>query len=283
VSGVADKPTFSFGEMLVLIDIDGAGAISTPVPAVAEAAALVGNALRGTAPCVEVHGACKFRTGLAHLYDPPHAHLVVTPANAMLSITHVADVDSWTSIFEWITSYLSDTLTARGDARDGYLEYAGQGVVATIAFTRPSVRLDARDAVIEVLVRHDEPALATLHRLFGVANDVPIEPPDDGNWRELATRWPLHLACSRQHDVVRLRMSAPHHDGQTSVASLCEEWCWRWLDMCAGTGIGHRDRGQVSWDLHGLGRAAIVRGTGAHRRDEHELHIPTSWLASHPR
>jgi hypothetical protein len=282
VSGVVGKPKFSFGEMLVLLDIEGAGAISTPVPTVAEAAALVGNAVRGTPPCVEVHGACKFRTGLAHLYDPPHADLVVTPANGMLSITRVADVDTWTSMFEWVTGYFSDTLTTRGAPRDGYLEYAGQGVVATIAYTRPGVRLDARDAAIEVAVRHDEPALATVHRLFGVANEVTIAPPDDGNWRELATSWPLHLACSRQHDTVRLRMTAPHHDGQISTANLCEEWCCRWLDMCAATGIGHHDRGQVSWDLHSLGRASIVRGTGAHRRDEHELHIPLSWLAPPP-
>ena len=33
--GVAGKPTFSFGEMLVLIDVDGVGAMS-PVPTVAE-------------------------------------------------------------------------------------------------------------------------------------------------------------------------------------------------------------------------------------------------------
>lgn len=273
--GVAGKPTFSFGEMLVLIDVDGVGAMS-PVPTVAEAAALAGNALRGTAPCVEVHGPCRFPT---NVYAPPHADLVVTPANVMLSITRVADVDTWTGMFDWVSGYLADTLTARGDPRDGFLEYAGQGVVATIAFTRPGVRLDARDAVMEVALRRDEPASDTMHRVFGLASDVPIAPPDDGNWRELATSWPLHLECSRQKDIMRFRMSAPHHDGQISTANLCEEWCWRWLDMCAGTGIGHHDRVQVSWDLPGLGRASIVRGTGAHRRDVHELHIPVSWLA----
>jgi len=274
VSGVAGKPTFSFGEMLVLIDIDGVGAMS-PVPTVAEAAALVGNATRGTAPCIEAHGPCRFR---ADLYAPPSTDLVVTPANVMLSITRVADVDTWTGMFEWLSGYLGDTLTARSDPREGFLEYAGQGVIASIAFTRPGPRLDARDAVMEVALRRDEPALATVHRIFGVANDVPIAPPDDGNWRELATSWPLHLECSRQKDTMRFRMSAPHHDGQISTASLCEEWSWRWLDMCAGNGIGHHDRVQVSWDLHGLGRASIVRGTGAHRRDVHELHIPVSWL-----
>ena len=279
VSGVASKPIFSFGEMLVLIDIEGVGPMSSPLPTVAEAAGLVGNAPRGTAPCVEVHGPCRFR---ADLYAPPHTELIVTPANVMLSITRVADVDTWNGMFEWLSGYLGDTLTVRSDPRDGFLEYAGQGVIATIAFTRPGPRLDARDAVMEVALRRDEPALATMHRLFGVANDVPMAPPDDGNWRELATSWPLHLECSRQKDIMRFRMSAPHHEGQISTANLCEEWCWRWLDMCAGNGIGHHDRVQVSWDLHGLGRASIVRGTGAHRRDVHELHIPVSWLASQP-
>ena len=275
VAGVVEQPSFSFGELLVLIDIDGVGAMS-PVPTVAEAAALAGNALRGTAPCVEVHGACTFG---AALFSPPRADLVVTPASVMLSITRVPDVDSWTGMFDWVSGYLGDTLTRRGEPREGFQEYAGQGVVAAIAFTRPGVRVDARDAVLEVAIRRDEPALTTLHRIFGVANEVPIAPPDDGNWRELATSWPLHLETSRQKDTMRFRMSAPHHDGQISTANLCEEWCWRWLDMCAGTGIGHHDRVQVSWDLPGLGHASIVRGTGAHRRDVHELHIPASWLA----
>ena len=53
-----------------------------------------------------------------------------------------------------------------------------------------------------------------------------------------------------------------------------------YLDLCAGTAIGHHDRTQVSWDLGGFGHASIVRGDGAHRRDVHELHIPVSWLAT---
>ena len=282
VTGVVDKPVFSFGELLVLIDVDGVGAMSTPLPTPTEASGLTGNALRGTAPCVEFHGAARFRTGLAHLYEPPRTDLVVSPAHVMLSITRFPDEDIWKNMFEWVNSYLADTLapTPRSAARDGYLEYAGQGVIATLGYLRPSVRLDSRDLVIEVALRRDEAALATVRRLLGLAGDAPIAPPDDGNWRELPTAWPLHLECSRHGGTVRFRFSAPHHDGQTSTSSLCEEWCWRWLDLCAGTGLGHHNRSQVSWDLAGLGHASIVRGHGAHHRDVHELHVPVSWLAT---
>jgi len=282
VTGVVGKPVFSFGELLVLIDVDGVGAMSSPLPTPAEASVLTATALRGTAPCVEAHGACRFRTGLAYLYDPPRTDLVVSPAHVMLSITRFPDDDTWKNMFEWVNGYLADTLTPtpRGAAREGYREYSGQGVIATLGYTRPNVRLDSRDLVIEVALRRDEPALATVRRLFGLADDASIAPPDDGNWREVQTRWPLHLECSRHGGTVRFRFSAPHHDGQTSTAGLCEEWCWRWLDLCAGTGVGHHDRIQVSWDLGGLGHASIVRGDGAHRRDVHELHIPASWLAT---
>ena len=280
VTGEVGKPVFSLGELLVLIDVEGVGAMSSPLPTPVEAAALTGQALRGTAPSVELRGACRFRTGLAHLYDPPTTELVVSPAHVMLSITRFADVDIWTNMFEWIEGYLTDTLTPtpRSGARDGYREYQGQGVIATLGFTRPNVRLDSRDLVIEVALRHDEAALASVRRVLGVASDTPIAPPDDGNWRGLPTGWPLHLECSRHGNVARFRFSAPHHDGQTSTANLCEEWCWRWLDMCAGTTVGHHDRVQVSWDLPGLGHASIVRGDSAHRRDVHELHVPSSWL-----
>jgi hypothetical protein len=64
--GEGGKPVFSFGELLVLIDVEGVGAMSAPLPTPAEAATLTGTALRGSAPCVELHGACRFRTGLAH-------------------------------------------------------------------------------------------------------------------------------------------------------------------------------------------------------------------------
>jgi hypothetical protein len=274
------KPVFSFGELLVLLDVEGVGAMSVPLPTPAEASALAPNSLRGTAPCVELHGACRFRTGLAHLYEPPRTDLVVSPAHVMLSITRFADVDIWTNMFEWVSGYLADTLapTARGGARDGFREYAGQGAIATLRYTRPSARLDSRDLLIEVGLRHHEPALATVRRLLGLAADAPIAPQDDGNWRELPTSWPLHLECSRHGATVRFRFSAPHHDGQTSAANLCEEWCWRWLDLCAGAGVGHHDRAQVSWDL-AAGHASIVRGDGAHRRDVHELHLPAAWLA----
>jgi hypothetical protein len=280
--GVVGKPVFSFGELLVLIDVEGVGAMSVPLPTPLEASGLTGNALRGTAPCVEVHGVCRFRTGLAHLYSPPRADLVVSPAHVMLSITRFPDEDIWKNMFEWVNGYLADTLTPtlRSGARDGFREYAGQGVIATLGYSRPNVRLDSRDLVIELALRHDETALATVRRLLGLAGDAQITPPDDGNWRELQSSWPLHLECSRHGGTVRFRFSAPHHDGQISTASLCEEWCWRWLDLVAGTGIGHHDRVQVSWDLGDLGHASIVRGDGAHRRDVHELHIPASWLAT---
>jgi hypothetical protein len=282
VTGVVGKPVFAFGELLVLIDVEGVGAMSTPLPTPAEASGLTGNALRGTAPCVELHGACRFRTGLAHLYAPPRADLVVSPAHVMLSITRFADDDIWKNMFEWVTGYLADTLTPtpRSAAHEGYREYAGQGVIATLGYTRPSVRLDSHALVIELALRRDEGALATVRRLLGLAEDAQIAPPDDGNWREQPSAWALHLECSRHRDTMRFRFSAPHHDGQISTASLCEEWCWRWLDLCAGTAIGHHDRNQVAWDLGGLGRASIVRGDGAHRRDVHELHVPTSWLTT---
>ena len=75
--------------------------------------------------------------------------------------------------------------------------------------------------------------------------------------------------------ALRFRFSAPHHDKQTSTAGLCEEWCSRWLGLCAGK---PSERSQTSWELGEYGRASIVRGDGAHRRDVHELHVPTSWL-----
>ena len=280
MTSVVATPVFSFGELLVLIDVEGVGAMSAPLPTPDEASALIKEGLRGTAPCVEVRGACRFRTGLAHLHDPPRADLVVSPAHLMLSITRFRDVDIWKNTFEWIDGYLADSLapTPRSATRDGYREYAGQGVVAALGFARPGVGVAPRDLVIEVGLRRDEPALATVRRLLGLAGDVPIAPPDDSNWRVLPTAWPLHLDCSRHGGLVRLRFSAPHHDGQTSTAGLCEEWCRRWLDQCAGTGVGHHERSQVSWDLGGLGHASIVHGDGAHRRDVHELHIPGSWL-----
>lgn len=272
---------FSFGELLVLLDVEGVAAMSAPLPTPLEAAGVAGTALRGVAPCVDAHGALRFRTDLAHLYAPPRTDLVVSPAHLMLSITRFADEDIWKNMFEWVSGYLGDTLvpTPRSGVREAYLEYAGQGVVATLGFTRPNVRTDPRDLVIEVALRHDEPPLAAVRRLLGLASDALIAPPDDGNWRELHTRWPMHLECSRHGATVRFRFSAPHHDGHVSTANLCEEWCWRWLDLCAGTEIGHHDRVRVAWDLGGLGHASIVRGDGAHRRDVHELHIPASWFA----
>lgn len=274
------KPVFSFGELLVLLDVEGVGAMSAPLPTPAEASALAPGAMRGTAPGVEFHGACRFRTGLAHLYEAPRTELVVSPGHVMLSITRFADVDIWNNMFEWVSSYLADTLapTARGAGRDGFAEYAGQGAIATLRYTRPNVRLDSRDLLLEVGLRHDEPAVATIRRLLGVKADAPAAPPDDGNWRELATTWPVHLEWSRHGATARFRFSAPHHDGQISTANLCEEWCWRWLDLCAGTGAGHHDRVQLAWDLGALGHASIVRGDGAHRRDTHELHVPAAWL-----
>ena len=274
-------PVFSFGELLVLLDVDGVGPMTAPLPTPAEAAGLAADGLRGTAPCVEFHGALRFRTGLAHLYEPPRTELVVSPGHVMLTITRFPDEDIWTNMFEWVGSYLADGLapTARGAARDGYREYAGRGVIASFGYTRPSVRLDSRDLVLEVGLRRDEPPLATLRSLLGLAADVAIAPPDDGNWRGLPTTWPLHLECSRHGAIVRFRFSAPHHDGQTSPAHLCEAWCWRWLELLAGTGLGHHDRVRVSWDLGELGHASIVRGDGAHRRDVHELHVPAAWFA----
>jgi hypothetical protein len=124
-----------------------------------------------------------------------------------------------------------------------------------------------------VALRRDEAALATVRRLLGLPGDAQIAPPDDGNWRELPTSWPLHLECSHHGDTVRFRFGAPHHDGQTSTANLCEQWCWRWLGLCAGTGLGDHARA-----LGRLGHASIIRGQGAHHRDVHELHVPASWL-----
>ncbi len=278
----AGKPVFSFGELLVLLDVDGVTAMSAPLPTPAEASTLAPDALRGTAPCVEFHGACRFRTGLAHLYEPPRTELVVSPAHVMLSITRFPDVDIWNNMFEWVSSYLGDTLTPtpRGAAVEGVREYAGQGVIATLRYTRPSARLDSRDLLIEVGLRHDEPPLATVRRLLGLTADAPIAPPDDGNWHELPTRWPAHLEYARHGAALRFRISGPHHDGQTSTANLCEEWCWRWLDLSAATGLGRHDRAQLAWELGALGHASIVRGNGAHRRDVHELHVPSAWLAS---
>jgi hypothetical protein len=272
-------PVFSFGELLVLIDVDGVGAMSMPLPTPAEASVLTGKPLRGTGPCVELQAPVRFCTGLAHLYEAPHTDLVVSPAHVLLSITWFADEDIWKNMFEWVDGYLDSTLTPTPRSRDGYREYAGQGVIASLAFTRPNIRHDSRELVIEVGLRHDEPALATIRRLFGLAIDAPIAPPDDGNWRELPSSWPLHLECSRHADTVRFRFSAPHHDGQTSTAGLCEGWCWRWLELFAATGLGQQRRSQIAWDLGPLGHASIVRGDGAHRRDVHELHIPARWLA----
>ncbi|HLL23714.1 MAG TPA: hypothetical protein VK427_16360, partial [Kofleriaceae bacterium] len=167
--GVIEKPEFSFGELLVLLDVEGVGAMSAPLPTWGEAAGVAGNVLRGVAPCVEVHGACRFHTGLAHLHVPPRAELVVSPAHVMLSISRFADEAIWENMFEWVKGYLSDTLTptSRSGARDGYCEYVGQGVIVTLGYTRPNVRVDSRDLVIEVALRRDEPALATVRRLLG--------------------------------------------------------------------------------------------------------------------
>src|SRR5512141_2321439 len=111
------KAQFSFGELLVLLDVEGAGALTTPMPTPAAAATLTG--------------------------PPPRTELVVSPGHAVLAITRFADQDIWTNMFEWMTGYLGDTLGQR-IARDDYAEYAGQGVCATLAFTRPNVRLDSR-------------------------------------------------------------------------------------------------------------------------------------------
>ena len=111
-------PVFSFGELLVLLDVDGVGPMTAPLPTPAEAAGLAADGLRGTAPCVEFHGALRFRTGLAHLYEPPRTELVVSPGHVMLTITRFPDEDIWTNMFEWVGSYLADGLapTARGTA-----------------------------------------------------------------------------------------------------------------------------------------------------------------------
>jgi hypothetical protein len=256
--------------------------MSAPLPTPVEAASLTGTPLRGVAPCVEVRGPLRFRTGLAHLYEPPHTELVVSPAHVMLSITRFADEDIWKNMFEYVTSYLGDALTlSESDDPNGHREYQGQGAIVTLGFRRPNVRIDSRDLVIELGIRRDEPAAAALRHLLGVAPDAALTSPDDGNWRELATRWPLHLECSRHGATARFRFSAPHHTGETSTASLCEQWAWSWLELCAGTGAGHHhDRNQLSWDLAGRGHASIVRGDGTGRRDVHELHVPVSWLSS---
>jgi hypothetical protein len=276
----AEKPKFSFGELLVLLDVEGVGTISTPLPTPAEGAALTGEPLHGAAPCTSSHGALRFRKGLAHLYEPPRTELVVSPAHVLLAISRFADVDIWNNMFGWIEGYLADTLELTPTSTpESYREYRGQGVIATLAFTRPSVRLDARELVIELALRGDQAALATVRALLGLRGETVIAPPDDGNWRELATTWPMHLECSRHDTTVRFRFSAPHHDGQLTTANLCEEWSWRWLDLCAATGTGHHDRRQVSWDLPALGHVSIVRGDGSGRRDVHELHVPARWLA----
>jgi len=117
--------------------------------------------------------------------------------------------------------------------------------------------------VIEVGLRRDEPMLATVRRMFGLAAEVLIAPPDDGNWRELPTAWPMHLECSRRGETLRFRFSAPHRDGQISTASLCEAWVWRWLELCAGTGTGHHERTRVSWDLGTRRSSAVTARTVA--------------------
>ncbi|HET9989916.1 MAG TPA: hypothetical protein VFQ65_15405, partial [Kofleriaceae bacterium] len=107
------KPQFSFGELLVLLDVEGAGAMSAPMPTPAEASAVTQTALRGAPPCVEARGALRFRTGLAHLYDPPRTELVVSPGHLVLAITRFPDQDIWTNMFEWLSGYLADTLAER--------------------------------------------------------------------------------------------------------------------------------------------------------------------------
>ncbi len=276
------KPVFSFGELLVLIDVEGVGPMSAPLPTPAEAAALTGGVVRGAGAGVDARGPVRFRTGLAHLYEPPTTELVVSPGHVLLAITRFPDDDIWKNMSEWVDGYLTDTLapTPASAAADGHHGYAGQGVIATVAFTRPRPRHDSRDLVIEVGLRHDDAPLAALRRLFGLAVDASVAPPDDGNWRELASGWPMHLECSRHGDTTRFRFSSPHHDPQISTASLCEEWCRAWLDLCAGTAAGTRDRSRSAWELGRLGHASMIRGTGAHRRDVHELHVPSSWLTA---
>jgi hypothetical protein len=273
---------FSFGELLVLIDVEGVGAMSVPLPTPAEASTLTATAAIGVAPCLGARGKCRFRTGLAHLFEPPVAELIVSPIHAVLAISRFPDEDIWANMFEWLSGSLADSLvtTTAPGAPDGYRVHAGRGVIATLGFTRPNVRQAPRDLVIEVGVRRDEPAAATVHRLFGLAADVRIAPPDDGNWRELPTTWPMHLECSRHKDTVRFRFSAPHHDNQLSTAGLCEEWSWRWLDLCAGTPPAQHDRKRVAWDLGAGGHVSMVRGDGHGRRDAHELHVPAAWFAT---
>jgi len=135
-----ERPRFSFGEMLILIDVEGVGTMSAPLPTPAEASAFTGVVLSGTAPCVELHGGCRFRTGLAHLYEPPHTDLVVSPGHVMLSITRFPDEDIWKNMFEWMSGYLADTLTPTPEspARDGYRAFAGQGGTAMLGFTPPT-------------------------------------------------------------------------------------------------------------------------------------------------
>ena len=278
----AGQTVFSFGELLELIDVDGVGAMSVPLPTTEEAAALTGATLRGIAPCVDVHGPCRWRTGLARLYEPPTADLAVSAAHAVLAISRFPDEDIWRNTFEWVSGYLADTLTLTPakPPRDGHQEYVGQGVTATIAYTRPNPRHDPRELVIEVGVRRDEPPLTAVRRLLGVELQQAIAPPDDGNWRVIPTSFLMHLEGSRHGATMRFRFSALHHDAQVSTASLCEEWCWRWLDLCGAIGPGRHDRSRNAWDLGPLGPASIVRGTGVHRRDVHELHVPAAWLAT---
>ena len=118
--GVEGKPLFSFAELLVMLDVEGAGTMSSPLPTAAEAASLTTSELRGAAPCVEVHGPCRFREGLAHLYSPPHTELVVSPTHVMLSFTRFADEDTWKNILDYVTSYFTDTLTATARSDDAH-------------------------------------------------------------------------------------------------------------------------------------------------------------------
>ena len=47
VMGVVGKPVFSFGELLVLIDVEGVGAMSAPLPTPLEASGLTGMVCAG--------------------------------------------------------------------------------------------------------------------------------------------------------------------------------------------------------------------------------------------
>ena len=282
MTGVVDKPAFSFGELLVLIDVDGVGAMSAPLPTPAEASELTRNALRGAAPCVELHGACRFRTGLAHLYAPPRADLVVSPAHVMLTISRFADEDIWKNMFEWVNGYLADTLTPtpRSAARDGYHEYAGQGVIATLGYLRPSVRLDSRDlAFLEVALRARRGRArdrATPARTRG----CPDRPAGRRELARAADRLAVapRALAPRRHRAVPVQRAPPRRPDldrepvRGVVLALARP--------VRGYRAGHHNRSQVSWDLGGLGHASIVRGHGAHHRDVHELHIPVTWLAT---